>query len=87
MAADHAARGLTTREVARRYRVGEDKVRAWIRRGTLPAIDTGAPGRPRYVVLPEHLAALEDARRVRLAPGPVRRDRKRICGVDYYPGP
>ncbi len=46
--------GLTVRDVACRYRVGEDKVRGWIARGELRAINTakvlcgaavGDPGR------------------------------------------
>ena len=39
MSAD-AAHGLTTRDVARRYRVGQDKVRKWIARGELVAVNT-----------------------------------------------
>jgi excisionase family DNA binding protein len=35
-------RGLTVREVARRYRVSPDKVRAWIRRGELAAVNTAS---------------------------------------------
>src|SRR5262249_18503933 len=46
------AAGLTVRDVARRYRVGEDKVRTWIARGELKAINTAAAlcGRPRWIV-------------------------------------
>ena len=39
---DGPAAGLTVREIARRFRVGEDKVHAWIRRGELRAINTAA---------------------------------------------
>jgi transposase len=44
-----SARGLTVADVAARYRVGEDKVRLWIRRGELAAINTAATlcGKPR----------------------------------------
>jgi hypothetical protein len=34
--------GLTVREFALRYRVGEDKVRGWITRGEVTAINTAA---------------------------------------------
>jgi hypothetical protein len=46
--------GLTVRDVARRYRVGEDKVRGWIARGELAAINTATVmcGRPRWVIPP-----------------------------------
>jgi excisionase family DNA binding protein len=79
--------GLTPREVARLLRVSPDRVRAWIASGELGAIDTARHrcGRPRYVVLPHHLAALEAARRAGPPPRPPRR-RSRPCLVDYYPG-
>jgi excisionase family DNA binding protein len=53
------AAGMTVREVARRYRVGEDKVRGWIQRGEMRAVNTAATlcGRPRWVVLPADLAS------------------------------
>jgi hypothetical protein len=81
------ATGLTVRDVARRYRVGEDKVRAWIARGELAAVNTAAVlcGRPRYVVTPEALAAFERGRAA-AEPKPTRRRRPRRPGVvDYYP--
>jgi excisionase family DNA binding protein len=80
-------RGMTTGEVARYLRIGEDRVRSLIRSGQLGAIDTAAnrSGRPRYVVLPHHLAEWEQSRRVAApSPKPARR-RKRTQLVDYYP--
>jgi hypothetical protein len=77
--------GLTVRDVARRYRVGEDKVRAWIRRGELAAVNTAALcGRPRWVVSTEALAAFERRRTASPPPKPPRR-RRRQALVDYYP--
>jgi hypothetical protein len=78
-------RGLTVADVARRYRVGEDKVRAWIRRGELAAINTAAVlcGRPRWVVTHDALAAFE-ARRAGGTPPKPRRKRKPPV-KDYYP--
>jgi hypothetical protein len=78
--------GLTVREVARRYRVGEDKVRAWIRSGELAAINTASVlcGKPRWVIVPDALAAFERRRAGGSPPKPTRRrGRKEI--VDYYP--
>ena len=82
-----AARGLTVRDVARRYRVGEDKVRGWIRRGELRAINTAAVlcGKPRWVVTPEALAEFERRRTGGAPPKPARRRRRRTEIVDYYP--
>lgn len=80
------ARGLTVRDVARRYRVGEDKVRIWIGRGELKAINTAAVlcGRPRWVILAEALADFEKARLGGPPPKPQRR-RRAPAVKDYYP--
>jgi excisionase family DNA binding protein len=79
-------RGLTVPELARRLRLGRDRVRRLIAAGELPAIDVAAVrcGRPRWIVLPEALAAWERSRQVSPPPAPPRR-RKRTHLVDYYP--
>ncbi len=79
--------GLTVRDVARRYRVGEDKVRGWIARGELAAINTAAVlcAKPRWVILPEALAAFEQRRRGGPPAKPVPRRRRPQGMVDYYP--
>ena len=77
--------GYTTADVARRYRVSEDKVRAWIRLGELRAVNTSANlcGRPRWIVSAEALAAFE-ARRAGVQPAmPIRR--RRPAGRDWFP--
>jgi excisionase family DNA binding protein len=81
-----ASCGLTTAEVARRLRVGEDKVRRWIARGELAAVNTASTlcGRPRWVVTVESLIAFEQRRSSGPPPKPLRR-RKRSVDVDYYP--
>jgi hypothetical protein len=78
--------GYTVRDVARRYRVGEDKVRAWIKAGDLAAINTAAVlcGKPRFIVTPEALEKFE----MRRAAGPmpkVKRRRRSSEVKDYYP--
>ena len=84
--ADTPPRGLTPREVARLLRVSADRVRRMIVAGELAAIDTSPTrcGRPRYVVLPHHLAEWEQRRRV---PTPAGRQRRRRPPgeIDYYP--
>lgn len=77
------ASGRTVPEVAAMLRVSEDKVRAWIRAGELEALDVGTAARPRLVILPRHLAALEERRRV-ATPQPRRARRKPRVGQDYY---
>jgi transposase len=80
------AAGLTVRDVARRYRVSPDKVRAWIRRGELRAINTAMVlcGKPRWVVLPDALTEFERRRDAGPPPKPKRRARKSDL-VDYFP--
>jgi transposase len=72
--------------VAAPYRVGTDKVRGWIRRGELRAINTKdvRSGRPRWVIPPEAPADFERGR-APSTPPPRPKRRKRITRVDYYP--
>jgi transposase len=78
--------GLTVREVARRYRVGEDKVRGWIARCELKAINTATAlcGRPRWVIPAEALVNFEKGRTSTPVPKPTRR-RRRSQEIDFYP--
>jgi hypothetical protein len=78
-------RGYTPAELGRLLRVRPDQVRAWIKSGELGAIDTARLrcGRPRFIILPHHLAEFE-RRRAAAAPKPVPR-RRRPAGKDYYP--
>ena len=80
------APGFTVADLAARYRVGEDKVRAWIKAGELKAINTSAAlcARPRYVVTADALEAFERRRSVTPPPKTKRRRRKAEF-VDYYP--
>ncbi len=80
-----AVPGLTTAEVAARYRVNEDKVRGWITSGVLRAVNTSdkTTDRPRYVVPAEALAEFEQAKGCAPAPKPPRR--RRAGGRDYFP--
>ncbi len=78
--------GLTVAECARRYRVSEDRVRGWIMRGELRAInrrDTRC-GRPSWVIPPEALTDFESARAVVPPPRQTRR-KKQADGIDFYP--
>jgi transposase len=78
--------GLTVHDVARRYRVGEDKVRNWITRGELRAVNTATTlcGRPRWVIPPEALAEFE-ARRSGAQVSEPRPRRRRVQAIDFYP--
>ena len=87
-AADTPARGLTPSEASRLLRVSADRVRDWIKRGELGAIDT-APhrcGKPRFIILPEHLSEFVRRRRAATpAARPAPRRRLRKVAVDYFP--
>ncbi len=84
--ANGPAAGMTVREVARRYRVSPDKVRLWVKRGELAAINTATVlcGRPQLRITAEALAAFERSRSAGPPPKPARR-RRRAVQVDYYP--
>jgi len=84
MAADTAP-GLTVRDIALRYRVGPDKVRSWIIRGELAAVNTASRGKPRWVITPESLTAFEGRRAGGPAPKAARRPRRRAATIDYFP--
>jgi excisionase family DNA binding protein len=79
-------RGMTVSEVAVRLRVSPDKVRAWISRGEVAAVNTAdlQCGRPRWVVTAEALEAFEQRRRGGPAPKAQRR-RRPTQQLDYYP--
>jgi excisionase family DNA binding protein len=81
-----AGRGLTVSEVASRLRVSEDKVRGWIRRGELIAINVADSllGKPRWTISHEALAAFENLRTSAPPPAPPRRRRKAVV-EDFYP--
>jgi excisionase family DNA binding protein len=81
-------RGYTVAEVAARYRVGEDKVRAWVRRGELAAVNVATVlcRRPQLRITPEALAAFEKRRSAAEGPTPrPARRRRRSAEIDYYP--
>jgi hypothetical protein len=80
-------RGLTVRDVARRYRVSPKRVRAWIRRGELAALNTAdvRSPKPRFVVTPEALERFERGRQAAAPPPKARRARRATGLVDYFP--
>ncbi len=88
MANDIAAnRGWTPRELARLIRVSPDKVCALIKSGELPAINTASArcGRPRFIVLPHHLAAWERGRQAARPTVPPKKRIRQTGQRDFYP--
>src|SRR5579871_3890884 len=86
MSIDTLPRGYTTRELAAHYRVSEDKIRAWIARGELRAVNTAAAlsGKPRWVIPPEALAESE-RRRAGGEPAKPQCRRRLPAAVDHFP--
>jgi len=81
-------RGYTVAELALRWRCSPDRIRNFIRRGELTALNTAErrSGRPRFVVTPEALAEFESGRLAATTnPSRPRRRKKPIDFVDYYP--
>ena len=79
--------GLTVRDLAKLFRVSPDKVRAWIKKGQLPAVNTANVkcGKPRYVILPHQLVEFEERLQVApLTPKATRRQKPKTK-TDYYP--
>jgi len=80
------ATGYTVADLARRFRVGEDKIRRWILSGELKALNVASSlcGRPRFVVTANALAEFEKRRTAGPPPKAPRR-RKRVTGEDFFP--
>jgi Helix-turn-helix domain len=81
-----AAAGYTVADLCRRWRVGEDKVRTFLRRGELVGVNVAAAlsGRPQWRITPESVEQFE-RRRSSAPPPKAPRSRKRNDQVDYYP--
>jgi hypothetical protein len=86
MPPDTLASGFTVADLCRRWKVGEDKIRAFLRRGELIGVNLAATlsGRPQWRIPPEEVARFERRRSSAPPPKPTRR-RTRTCAVDYYP--
>jgi excisionase family DNA binding protein len=77
---------LTPPEVAKRLRVTADKVRAWIERGELAAVNVvdRLGGRPRWRISAEALAEFEERRTAMGRPARTKRAKKPSELVEYY---
>jgi hypothetical protein len=83
---DRPVCGWTPRELARLLRISPDRVRGFIRAGELKALNVASTrsGRPRFVILPHHLAEFEQ-RRQAVPPSKPPRRRRQPAVVDYFP--
>jgi hypothetical protein len=78
--------GLTVREIAKRYRISQAKVRLFIAKGELRAVNvaTSLAGKPRWVVTRDSLVSFERLRAGGSPPSPPRRRRRQTL-VDFFP--
>jgi hypothetical protein len=76
----------TVRDLARRWRIGEDKIRGFLRRGELVGVNvaTNLCGKPQWRIPAESVERFERRRSSAPAPDPPQRRRRRTV-VDYYP--
>jgi hypothetical protein len=86
VSADILPAGYSVADLCRRWKVGADKVHAFLRRGELVGINVASTlsGRPQWRIAPEEVARFERRRASEPAPTQPRR-RKRTQEVDYYP--
>jgi hypothetical protein len=78
--------GFTVADLARRWRIGEDKVRAFLRRGELAGVNVAAnlAAKPQWRVTVDSVEKFEQ-RRSSAPPPPRARRRRRAEATDYYP--
>jgi hypothetical protein len=81
-----APSGYSVADLARRWKIGEDKVRAFLRKGELVAVNvaTNLSGRQQWRISPESVEHFERRRSSAPPPTPQRR-RRRAGAIDYYP--
>ena len=79
--------GYSVSDLCRRWKVGADKVYAFLRRGELVGVNVAAnlSGRPMWRITMEAVRQFEARRSSQPPPKPPKR-RKRTFQVDYYPG-
>ncbi len=82
----HAACGYSVADLCARWKVGQDKIHGFIRRGELVAVNvaTNLAGRPQWRITPESVAVFEQ-RRTSAPPPKVKRAKRRPDVVDYFP--
>lgn len=79
--------GLTPREFARLFRMSHDRAPAMILRGELQAVNMAVTrcGKPRFLIMPDHVAEFQRVRQAVTAPPKVQRRKRQAGTMDYYP--
>jgi hypothetical protein len=78
--------GYTVADLCRRWKVGADKVRGFLRRGELVGVNvaSGLSGKPQWRITPESVERFEQRRSAAPPAKPTRRRRRKEL-IDYYP--
>ena len=78
--------GYTVRDLCRRWRIGSDKIRGFLRRGELVGVNvaTELSARPLWRITRESVELFERRRTSTPPPKPARR-RRQVTQVDFYP--
>jgi hypothetical protein len=78
--------GFRVADLCRRWKVGPDKIRGFLRRGELAGVNVAATlsGKPQWRITPESVERFEQRRAAGPRPSPAKRVRRRT-GVDFYP--
>jgi hypothetical protein len=84
---DADLRGYSVTDLCLRWKVGPDKVRAFLRQGELVGVNlaTNLTARPQWRITPESVERFERRRSSAPPPKPARRQRRRSQEIDYYP--
>jgi hypothetical protein len=83
---DSDLRGYSVTDLCLRWKVGPDKVRAFLRRGELVGVNlaTNLSARPQWRITPESVVLFERRRSSTPPAKPARRHRRRQ-EIDFYP--
>jgi hypothetical protein len=79
--------GYKVEDLCKRWRVGADKVRAFLRRGELVGVNLASnlSGKPLWRIMPKAVERFEQRRTSAPAPRPPRRGRQPAGSIDYFP--
>jgi hypothetical protein len=78
--------GFSVADLCRRWKIGENKIHGFLRRGELVAVNVASclSGRPQWRITPESVELFERRRTSAPPPRPQRRRRK-PDEIDYFP--
>jgi hypothetical protein len=79
--------GYTVADLCRRWKVGADKIRGFLRRGELIGINvaTNLVGKPQWRITPESVEQFERRRTSASPPKPARRRKQPAGFIDFFP--